>query len=133
MREREGLGERTIEDYRWALTHHLLPFFAGHLLSEITVREVDRYKTTKAAEGTLSPNSINKTLTRLSQILAVAVDYELLGANTAAGKRRRLKRTRPVRLWVEPEQLPTLLNAAAAAPTPARRARPPAPRGARRW
>jgi hypothetical protein len=34
---------RTIEDYKLALTHHLLPFFAEHRLSEITAREVDRY------------------------------------------------------------------------------------------
>jgi integrase len=113
-REQEGLGDRTIEDYRWALSNHLLPFFKDHRLSEITVREVDRYKTAKAAEGVLSANSINKTLTRLSQVLAVAVEYELIGANPAAGRRRRLKGTRPTRLSVEPEQLMALLDAAAA-------------------
>jgi hypothetical protein len=64
-REQEGLGDRTIEDHRWALSYHSLPFFTSHRLSAITVREVDRYKTTKATEGILSPNSINKTLTRL--------------------------------------------------------------------
>jgi integrase len=111
-REQEGLSERTIEDYRWALSYHLLPFFREHRLSEITVREVDIYKTAKAAEGVLSPNSINKTLTRLSQVLAAAVEYELIAANPAAGKRRRLKRTKPRRPWVEPEQLPTLLDVA---------------------
>jgi integrase len=111
MRTQEGLGERTIEDYTWALTLHLLPFFAGHRLSEITVREVDRYKTTKATEGVLSANSINKTLTRLSQVLATAVEYELIAANPAAGKRRRLKGTKPRRPHVEPEQLLTLLEA----------------------
>jgi integrase len=111
-REQEGLSDRTIEDYRWALSYHLLPFFKRHRLSEITVREVDRYKTAKAAEGNISANSINKTLTRLSQVLAVAVEYDLLGANPAAGKRRRLKPTKPRRAFVEPEQLPSLLDAA---------------------
>jgi integrase len=109
-REQEGLGARTIEDYRWALELHLLPFFARHRLSEITVQEVDRYKRAKATEGVLSANSINKTLTRLSQVLAVAVEYELLSANPAAGKRRRLPRTKPRRPWVEPHQLPILLD-----------------------
>jgi integrase len=90
----------------------LLLFFENHRLSEITVREVDRYKTAKASEGVLSANSINKTLTRLSQMLAVAVEYELIAKNPAAGKRRRLKRTKPRRPWVEPEQLPVLLDAA---------------------
>ncbi len=62
----------------------------------------------------LSANSINKTLTRLSQVLATAVEYELIAANPAAGRRRRLKGTRPARLSVEPEQLMALLDAAAA-------------------
>ena len=106
------LTDRTYEDYKWSLTHHLLPFFENHQLTEITVREVDRYKTAKLAEGTLSANTLNKTLTRLSQILAVAVEYELISANPAAGKRRRVKSTKPRRPWVEPEQLMTLLEAA---------------------
>jgi integrase len=113
-REQEGLAERTIEDYRWALTHHLLPFFKSHRMGEITVREVDRYKTFKAGEGVLSANTANKTLVRLSQILSVAVEYELIPANPAAGKRRRLKSTRPTRAWVEPEQLMSLLEGAGA-------------------
>jgi integrase len=111
-REQEGLGERTIEDYRWALTHHLLPFFKTYRLNEITVREVDRYKTHKAGEGVLSANTANKTLVRLSQILSVAVEYELIPANPAAGKRRRLKSSRPDRASVEPEQLMSLLEGA---------------------
>jgi integrase len=112
MREQERLAPRTIEDYRWCLSSHLLPYFARHKLSEITIREVDQYKTKKAAEGNLSPNSINKTLSLLSTVLGVAVEYELIAANPATGRRRRLKGTRPHRPWVEPEQLLTLLEAA---------------------
>lgn len=112
-RKAEGLSERTVEDYEWALSYHLLPFFRSHRLAEITTREVDRYKTTKASEGVLSANSTNKTLTRLSQVLADAADYGLIAANPATGKKRRLKGTRPRRPWVEPEQLPILLEAAA--------------------
>jgi integrase len=99
------------------LSHHLLPYFAGLRLSQITKREVDAYKTFKAGEGVLAPNTINKTLTRLAQILELAVEYELLPANPAAGRRRRLKGTKPRRPWVEPEQLMTLLDAAER-PTP---------------
>jgi integrase len=126
------LKQGTFEDYRWALTHHLLPFFAKNRVSQITKQEVDRYKTTKIREretcerereqarnrGELLPvrglgnNQINKTITRLAQILEAAVDYDLLPANPATGRRRRLKPTRPVRTWVEPEQLPALLDAA---------------------
>ena len=111
---RPELRPRTIKDYEWSLSHHLLPFFKGHLLPEITVAEVDRYKQAKVREGKLAPQQINKTLKRLSQILDVAVDYGHLPTNPAASKggRRRVKETPPSRSWVEPEQLMALLDAA---------------------
>jgi integrase len=112
MRKQENLSPRTIEDYEWALSYHLLPFFKDHRLSGITIREVDRYKTAKAGEGCLSPRIVNKTLTRLSQVLSLAVEYDLIGANPAAGRRRRLKVTPARRPFVEPEQLMALLAAA---------------------
>ncbi len=111
-KSQEGLGERTLDDYKWALSYHLLPYFGEMRLSQITKRDVDAYKTFKAAEGILAANTINKTLTRLAQILELAVEYELIPANPAAGRRRRLKGTKPRRPWVEPEQLMTLLDAA---------------------
>jgi len=46
---RPELRPRTAEDYKWALTHHLLPFFAEHRLSEVTVEEVDRYRAGEVA------------------------------------------------------------------------------------
>jgi integrase len=106
------LRPRTMDDYRWALTHHLLPFFAVYRLDRIRVEDVDRYRTAKVREGRLAPNAINKTLTRLAQVLEVAVEYGHLDRNPAKGKRRRLKATAPHRSWVEPEQLPALLDAA---------------------
>ncbi len=90
--------EKTRLDYQWQLANHLLPFFRNHLLGQITVREIDRYRQSKVAEGEaisaavadgkplieeyvdrrgrthrrprrpLSATSINKTITRLSQI-----------------------------------------------------------------
>lgn len=107
-----GLRPRTVRDYRWALELHLLPWFAGHPLSEITAEEIDRYKAAKLREARLAPNAINKTITRLAQILEVAVEYGRIDRNPAAGKRRRVKATEPRRSWVEPEQLPALLDAA---------------------
>lgn len=111
---RPELRPRTIKDYRWALTHHLLPFFKDHLLPEITVAEVDRFKAAKVREGKLAPAQINKCLKRLAQILDVAVDYGHLPSNPAASKggRRRVKEPAPRRSWVEPEQLMALLDAA---------------------
>jgi integrase len=111
---RSELRPRTVKDYQWALTYHLLPFFKDHQLSEITVAEVDRYKLAKVRQAKLAPAQINKTLKRLSQILDVAVDYELLASNPAVsrGGRRRVKESAPRRTWVEPEQLLALLDGA---------------------
>lgn len=111
-RKEVELSERSAEDYRWALVHHLLPYFNDKPVNAITVEDVDHYKTTKAAEGRLNNNSVNKTITRLSSILQDAVEYGYLGANPAAGRRRRLKSERPRREWVQPEQLMALLDAA---------------------
>jgi len=107
-----GWRPKTISDYRWALELHLLPHFARHRLTEITIEEVDRYKAAKLREGKLAPNAINKTLTRLAQILEVAVEYGHIERNPAKGKRRRAKATEPRRSWVEPEQLVELIAAA---------------------
>lgn len=117
--------KNTANHYRNDLTNHLLPFFKGHHLSQITVAEVDRYRQGKVREaaeiaaaaqsGTplmvsyidrlgrsyhrrarpLSARSINMQIDLLAQILAVAVDHGHLSSNPAVGKRRRLKAARP--------------------------------------
>ena len=104
--------KNTRTDYQWALIYHLLPFFKSHRLSEITAEEVDRYKLEKQREGKLSNNSVNKTLTRLSQVLEEAVEYGKLDRNPARGKRRRLKGEQRSRPWIEPEQLLAVLEGA---------------------
>jgi integrase len=127
-RELEGLANKTIVDLRWSLSNHLLPHFADLRLSEITPRAIDRFKVDKVREREaieaakakgekirergLGNNSINHVLSDLAQVLETAVEYELIPSNPASGKRRRLKSTRPSRPWVEPEQLPALLDAA---------------------
>jgi integrase len=137
--------ESTRLDYEWQLSHHLLPFFGAHKLSQITVAEVDRYRQHKAAEAetiraaaakgkplreefvdklgrrrererrALSATSINKTITRLGQVLELAVERELVTRNAAkvGGKRRKLKATRPTRAYLDgAEQIAALLDAA---------------------
>jgi Phage integrase, N-terminal SAM-like domain len=89
---------KTIVDYRWALELHLLPYFAQHRLSEITAEEIDRYKGAKLRERKLAPNAINKTITRLAQILEVAVEYKQLEHNppkTSAAVSRAQSRNGP--------------------------------------
>jgi integrase len=115
---RHEVSQRSVEDYRWALTRHLLPFFKDHRLSQITIAEVDRYKTTKVREReqrkegrSLSNSSINETLNLLAQVLETAVEYEHIQFNPARGRRRRLKAAQPTRTWLEPEQVKPLLDA----------------------
>jgi len=111
--EAEGLSENTLKDYTWQLCNHLLPFFAEHRLSEITISEVDRYRQKKVRDGKLSATSINSTLTRLAQILEIAVERELISRNPAKGKRRRLKQRKPERSYLDrAEQIVALLDAA---------------------
>jgi integrase len=116
------LRPRSAESLRWAFTHHLLGHFGKFLLHEITPEEIDRYKQAKLAEGDLSPNSINRTIARLSEVLELATEYGLVASNAASGKRRRLTGTRPRRPWVDVFQLPALLEAAE--PLYAKRGRP---------
>jgi len=57
--------------------------------------------------------SINKTITRLGQILEVAVEYELIDRNPAEGKRRRVKAPQPAPVWLDrAEHIAALLDAA---------------------
>jgi integrase len=111
--KRGELRANTIADYQWRLTNHLLPYFAQHRLSQITVHEVDRYRQAKVREGVLSAESINKTLTLLAAVLEQAVEYELIERNPAVGKRRRLRTTKPRRSYLDTaEQISALLDAA---------------------
>jgi integrase len=137
--------EATVLDYEWQLRCHLLPFFGGHRLSEITVAEVDRYRTEKlrrnreleraAAAGKpititfsdvrgriltrperpLSVTSINKTITRLGQVLEVAVERDRIARNPTKinSRRRKLRAVRPPRTYLDrSEQIAALLDAA---------------------
>ncbi len=76
---------------------HLLPFFARRLVSSLTIRDVDQYRVAKVAEGTLRAGR-NKTITRLGQVLELAVEYGLLPHNpeqAAGGSSRRRPRAAP--------------------------------------
>lgn len=80
-------------------------------MPEITIPEVDRYRTRKLREGKLSPAITNKTITRLAQILELAVEYGYIQSNPASGKRRRAKADPPKPAWLEPDQVKPLIEA----------------------
>lgn len=108
------LRPKTVTSYRWQLSGHLLSHFAAMRLDQIGPEDVDRYKAAKLREGALGPNQINKSLGLLAMILDAAGDYGHVdpARNPARGRRRRVKRSPPSRPTVEPEQLPSLLEAA---------------------
>jgi integrase len=107
------LRPKTVKSYRWLLSGHLLPHFAQLHLDQIGAEDVDRYKAAKLREGALGPNHINKSIGLLAMILDGADDYGHVDSarNVARGRRRRVKRTVPKRPTIEPEQLPSLLEA----------------------
>ncbi len=116
---RDEFAPRTVEDYELSLTNHLLPFFKDHKLTEITAQEVDRYKAAKVrererkeVERPLSNRTINKTLTRLGQILDVAVRYDLIEHNPVKAKVEKLKEAKPKRARLSGKQVQVLLQAA---------------------
>jgi integrase len=60
----------------------------------------------------LSNESINKTPKTLAQVLDDAVEFGYLETNPARGKKRRLKRTKPRRTWLQLPEVQALLGAA---------------------
>ncbi|HYZ76566.1 MAG TPA: site-specific integrase [Gaiellaceae bacterium] len=118
---RLGLRPRSVEALKWALTYHLLPYFAHHKLSAITRREVDRYRRGKLREREeglvprpLSDRCINKTISILAQILDDAIEADLIETNPARGRKRRLRAGKPSRNILELDEVRALLAAAGA-------------------
>jgi hypothetical protein len=127
------LRETTIADYTWQLSAHLLPFFHRHRLSQITVPEVDRYREHKVREGVLSAESINKTITRLGQILAVAEERDLIARNPVRvnTRNRKLKTARKRPIYLDTAEQIAAISTRPPTSTPARRRAPLA--GADSW
>jgi integrase len=113
---REGeLRPKSLAHLRWALTDHLLGFFAEYPLDRIGVADIDRYVQAKVRQGRLSAASINKTVTVMGSILETAVEYDLVARNVARGRRRRLQASRPGRPVLQTaEQIAALLDGAGA-------------------
>jgi integrase len=120
--------DSTAELYLWQLRDFLLPFFKDHRMSEITIREVDRYRDHEVrrqariraawerGDSKRRPSSnetINKTIVRLGQILDLAMEYGYVETNAARGKRRKLKTVKARRNYLDQaRQIVALLDAA---------------------
>jgi len=128
--KRHEIRESTAERYLIDLSCFLLPYFRHHRLSQITVAEVDAYRQAmvrerdwiaaeRAKEKTkrrpASNETINKTITRLAQILDVAEERELIPRNPVRvnPRNRRLKTSKPQRSYLDSaRQIAALLDAA---------------------
>lgn len=110
QRRETELAENTKLDYRWRLDH-LLRHLARARTAEIDARRVDDFRQKLHARG-LSPRSVNMVLDLLAQVLDDAVEYGLLGANSARGRRRRMKVAKSRRTFLEPDQVIDLLDVA---------------------
>lgn len=98
---REGeLAENNRLDYRWRLDH-LLRHLAHTQTGQIDARRVDDLRQKLHARG-LSARSVNMTLDLLAQVLDDAVEYGLLDANSARGRRRRMKVAKSRRTFSSP-------------------------------
>ena len=113
-RHEPRLMPRTIGDYRWRLTNHLLPYFKDHALGAITVQEVEAYVHHKQTQASgLGAESINKTVMLLGQILQTATRYDLISRNPARLGGVRLTPMRPERTYLDrADQIEALLIAA---------------------
>jgi hypothetical protein len=108
---REGeLAENTRLDYRWRLDH-VLRHLARASTAELDAHRVDDFRQKLHARG-LSARSVNMVLDVLAQVLDDAVEYGVLDANPARGRRRRMKVAKSRRTFLEPDQVVDLLDVA---------------------
>jgi integrase len=109
-RKQGEIAAKTREDYRWRIDH-ILRHLAKERTAALDARRVDRFRHQLRERG-LSPRSVNMVLDLLAQVLDDAVEYGLLAANPARGRRRRLRVPQPPRTFLEPDMVIDLLNAA---------------------
>lgn len=112
QRRKSELASNTELDYKWRLDH-ALRHLGSEITAELDARRVDDFRQQLVGRG-LSPRSVNMVLDLLAQILDDAVEYGLLDANPARGKRRRMKVPKSSRTFLEPDMVVDLLDVAGA-------------------
>lgn len=110
FRRRDELGERTRTDYRWRLDH-VLRELGREPTGRLTPRKVDEARERLVKRG-LGARSVNMVLALLAQVLDDAVEYGLLEANPARGRRRRMREPRQARSFLEPDMVLDVLELA---------------------
>lgn len=109
-KRRAEIAGNTQADYMWRI-NHILVELGREATATINAMRVDEFRQ-KLGGKNLSPRSVNMVLDVLAQALDDAVDYKLLDANPARGKRRRMKVGKPTRTFLEPDMVLDLLDEA---------------------
>jgi integrase len=112
QRRKTELASNTQLDYKWRLKY-VVRYLGSAITAELDARRVDEFRQQLVGLG-LSPRSVNMALDLLAQILDDAVEYGLLEANPARGRRRRMKVPKASRTFLEPDMVVDLLEAAGA-------------------
>ncbi len=92
--------------------NHLIPAFGRKRLDEITVRDIDRFKSQKLSQGR-SPKTVNNYLAILSRCLVIAVEWEELEKTP---KIKMLKTPEPEFDYLDFDEARRLLEAAKSEP-----------------
>jgi integrase len=112
QRRKTELAANTQLDYKWRLDH-VVRHLDSAITAELDARRVDDFRQQLVGLG-LSPRSVNMVLDLLAQTLDDAVEYGLLDANPARGRRRRMKVPKSSRTFLEPDMVVDVLDAAGA-------------------
>lgn len=110
QRRKAEVSENTRLDYRWRLKH-VIDQLGERETSSMDARTVDDFRQQLVGRG-LSPRSVNMMLDLLAQVLDDAVEYKLLDANPARGKRRRMRLAKSRRTFLEPDMVVDMLDEA---------------------
>lgn len=102
----------TVTEKATALERHLIPAFGTMRLDEIGTRNIEMFKARKLEEG-LAPKTVNNLLVILRRLLAVACEYEVLGA---VPRIKRLKEAEPEFDFLDFDEADRLVTAAAHEP-----------------
>lgn len=108
-RSGDGLSERGEADLVWAV-RHLLGWFGGFALDEITTQEVETFIHAKRTSG-LSATSVRRFLRLLRAILQAAIRYDLIARDPTQGISIKVKPYKGTFLGTA-EELTALLAAA---------------------
>jgi integrase len=128
------LAPRAYDDYLWLLRRHLLPFFHAYRVDAITrqlvwswraekIKERDELDALRAKGAVvrdrrgnprrgLGPRKLNQAIRLLAAILDDAIDRDLIDTNPARDRKLRRKVPKPLRSFLELDELAALLDAA---------------------